>query len=69
MVCEALVHMAVHVVCELWRVLCCVDANKVKIGASDGIERILVTMKQHLTSEDVQYEGCRALANLSFNGM
>ena len=69
MVCKFMVHMAVHVVCEHWRVLCCVDANCVKIGASGGIERIVVAMKQHLTSKDVQHFGCWALCSLSFNGM
>ncbi len=43
------------------------DANRVKIGGCGGIERIVIAMKDHPTSVDVQYRGCGALFNLTCN--
>ncbi len=42
-------------------------ANRVKISGVGGIERIVIAMKSHEASADVQEEGCAALMNLAFN--
>ncbi len=44
------------------------DASRVKIGGCGGIERIVIAMKHHPTSVDVQHNGCGALFNLAVNG-
>ncbi len=69
----SMVHSLSHTVwrcaCLLtWLHVCLSDANKVKIGACGGIERIVIAMKGHPTSVDVQQYGCGALANLARNG-